>query len=50
MDVLKDCGWLVLKAANGLDIPYVGYLELDLKIHVLIEQCEVSLKQALEIC
>lgn len=31
-DALKDCGWLVLKAANGLDIPYVGYLELDMRI------------------
>ncbi len=31
-DALKDCGWLVLKAANGLDIPYVGYLEIDLRI------------------
>lgn len=32
VDVLKDCGWLVLKAANGLEIPYVGYLELDINI------------------
>lgn len=21
---LRSCGWLALKAANGLDIPYVG--------------------------
>lgn len=29
---LQDCGWLGLKAANGLDIPYLGYLELDITI------------------
>lgn len=29
---LKSCGWLALKAANGLDIPYVGYLELDVQV------------------
>lgn len=27
---LKACHWLKLKAANGLSIPYVGYLELDI--------------------
>lgn len=26
---LESCGWLKLTAANGLDIPYVGYVELD---------------------
>lgn len=26
---LLSCGWLQLRAANGLDIPYLGYLELD---------------------
>ena len=26
---LRSCHWLQLKASNGLDIPYVGYLELD---------------------
>ena len=26
---LHSCGWLQLRAANGLEIPYVGYLELD---------------------
>ncbi len=26
---LHSCGWLQLRAANGLDIPYLGYLELD---------------------
>ncbi|XP_051799571.1 uncharacterized protein LOC127535823 [Acanthochromis polyacanthus] len=29
---LKDCNWLGLKAANGLNIPYLGYIELDLHI------------------
>lgn len=28
----KDCRWLGLKAANGLDIPYIGYLELDVGV------------------
>lgn len=32
----KDCRWLGLKAANGLDIPYIGYLELDI---VVLGQC-----------
>lgn len=26
---LQSCHWLQLKAANGLAIPYIGYLELD---------------------
>ena len=26
---LESCGWLKLTAANGLSIPYVGYVELD---------------------
>ena len=25
-------GWLQLQAANGLSIPYVGYIELDLQL------------------
>ena len=29
---LRLCHWLQLKAANGSDIPYVGYLELDVEI------------------
>uniref|UniRef100_A0A3P9LYG9 Gypsy retrotransposon integrase-like protein 1 n=1 Tax=Oryzias latipes TaxID=8090 RepID=A0A3P9LYG9_ORYLA len=29
---LKDCGWLGLKAANGLNIPYLGYIELDVTV------------------
>lgn len=28
----KDCSWLSLRAANGLDIPYVGYVELDVVV------------------
>uniref|UniRef100_A0A8C6TVK3 ribonuclease H n=1 Tax=Neogobius melanostomus TaxID=47308 RepID=A0A8C6TVK3_9GOBI len=30
---LRQCNWLQLKAANGLGIPYIGYLELE--VHVL---------------
>ncbi len=30
--ILQSCGWLQLKAANGLDIPYKGYLELDVEV------------------
>lgn len=26
---LQSCNWLQLRAANGLSIPYIGYLELD---------------------
>lgn len=29
---LQSCLWLQLQAANGLDIPYVGYLELDVEL------------------
>ena len=29
---LRDCKWLGLKAANGLDIPYLGYIELDVQV------------------
>lgn len=29
---LKACHWLQLRAANGLAIPYIGYLELDVKL------------------
>uniref|UniRef100_A0A3B1IG97 Gypsy retrotransposon integrase-like protein 1 n=1 Tax=Astyanax mexicanus TaxID=7994 RepID=A0A3B1IG97_ASTMX len=28
----KDCKWLGLKAANGLDIPYTGYIELSVVV------------------
>lgn len=26
---LRDCAWLDLRAGNGLELPYLGYLELD---------------------
>ncbi|KAK0143156.1 hypothetical protein N1851_018740 [Merluccius polli] len=29
---LQDCKWLGLEAANGLDIPYLGYVEMDVQI------------------
>lgn len=32
-DQLQQCRWLQLKAANGLEVPYLGYLEVD--VHVL---------------
>ncbi len=35
---LKSCHWLELRAANGLAIPYIGYLELD------VELCGKSLR------
>ncbi|KAG1936344.1 interleukin-1 receptor accessory protein-like 1-A [Pimephales promelas] len=30
-DMLSTAGWLKLTAANGLDIPYLGYLELEVE-------------------
>ncbi|XP_061584211.1 uncharacterized protein LOC133449095 [Cololabis saira] len=30
--LLKQCRWLCLKAANGLKIPYKGYMELDVVV------------------
>lgn len=39
---LRSCHWLQLKAANGLAIPYVGYLELDVQLcGKIIPQCGV---------
>lgn len=29
---LQDCNWLQLQAANGLEIPYVGYVELTVEV------------------
>lgn len=29
---LRDCAWLDLRAGNGLELPYLGYLELDITI------------------
>ncbi|KAK0134254.1 Retrovirus-related Pol polyprotein from transposon opus [Merluccius polli] len=34
-DQLQHCRWLQLRAANGLEVPYLGYLEVD--IHVLVK-------------
>lgn len=31
-DRLRSCHWLQLRAANGLEIPYIGYLELDIEL------------------
>lgn len=31
-DRLHGCQWLQLRAANGLAIPYIGYLELDVEL------------------
>lgn len=31
-DRLQSCHWLQLRAANGLAIPYIGYLELDVTL------------------
>ena len=30
-DMLSTAGWLQITAANGLDIPFLGYLELDVE-------------------
>lgn len=39
---LRACNWLKLRAANGLDIPYVGYLELDVELcGTLVPHCGV---------
>ena len=35
----KECEWLGLKAAHGLDIPYVGYFEVDVTV---LGQCILS--------
>ncbi|KAI7789405.1 hypothetical protein IRJ41_007459 [Triplophysa rosa] len=47
-DVLKKCGWLQLKAANGLDIPYVGYFETDVNVlgRILSKQGILVVKDA----
>ena len=33
-DNLQSCHWLELRAANGLEIPYLGYLEADVEVYV----------------
>lgn len=41
-DRLKSCQWLQLCAANGLSIPYIGYMELDVELcGQVIPQCGV---------
>lgn len=29
---VKTCQWLQLRAANGLEIPYIGYVEMDVEL------------------
>lgn len=31
-DVMSTLGWLNITVANTLDIPYLGYIELDLEV------------------
>ncbi|XP_060719718.1 retrovirus-related Pol polyprotein from transposon 412 [Tachysurus vachellii] len=39
---LKSCQWLRLTAANGLAIPYIGYMELDVELcGKLVSNCGV---------
>lgn len=39
---LQTCHWLQLRAANGLAIPYIGYLELDVKLcDKVVSRCGV---------
>lgn len=41
-DRLRSCQWLQLRAANGLDIPYIGYMELDVELcGRLVPKCGV---------
>lgn len=41
-DLLLSCHWLQLREANGLAIPYVGYLELDVELcGKLIPRCGI---------
>lgn len=37
--LLSASSWLTLTAANGLEIPYAGYIELDVEVEgVILEQ------------
>lgn len=38
-DRLRSCQWLQLRAANGLAIPYIGYLELDVELCGKVVPC-----------
>lgn len=41
-DRLRSCSWLQLRAANGLSIPYIGYVELDVQLcGKLVPRCGV---------
>ncbi|KAK7918908.1 hypothetical protein WMY93_010192 [Mugilogobius chulae] len=46
-DRLRSCHWLQLRAANGLEIPYIGYLELDV---ALCAQAPGPVIEALQKC
>lgn len=32
VEQLQECRWLQIKAANGLEVPYLGYLEIDIQV------------------
>ncbi len=39
-DMLLTAGWLKITAANGLDIPYLGYLELEVEtMGIILPEC-----------
>lgn len=38
---LQSCHWLQLRAANGLAMPYIGYLELDVLCGEVIWGCGI---------
>ncbi|KAI2653682.1 Retrovirus-related Pol polyprotein [Labeo rohita] len=39
---LKLCQWLQLRAANGLAIPYIGYMELDVELcNKIVPECGI---------
>ncbi len=39
-DMLSTAGWLKITAANGLDIPYLGYLELEVEtMGIVLPEC-----------
>lgn len=41
-DRLRLCHWLQLRVANGLEIPYIGYMEVDVELcGNLIQGCGV---------
>lgn len=39
---VKTCQWLQLRAANGLEIPYIGYVEMDVELcGKLVSKCGI---------